>query len=115
MERCFKKKKVLYKKRDNAFLNIKDIDQLIKAKENFTPELIRERINCWLEKIGPKLEKYPVSYDYFIDQIELARNFIFKNNFFIRELFNRSCELSLQMISIDKVRQIFQSKAKTAK
>jgi len=112
LERCFKKKKVLYKKRDNAFLNIKDIDQLLKAKENFTPELIQERINYWLDEIGPKLEKYPVSYDYFIDQIELARNFVFKGNFFIRELFNRSCELSLQMISIDRVRQIFQSRAK---
>lgn len=113
LERCFKKNKVLYKKRDNAFLNIKDLDQLLEAKENFTPELIRERINYWLDIIGPKLEKYPLSYDYFIDQIELARNFVFKSNFFIRELFNRSCELSLQMISIDKVRQIFQSKAKT--
>ncbi len=113
LERCFKKKKVLYKKRDNAFLNIKDLDQLLKAKENFTPELIQERINYWLDIIGPKLEKYPLNYNYFIDQIELARNFVFKSNFFIRELFIRSCEMSMQMISIDRVRQIFQSKAKT--
>ena len=115
LERCFKKKKILHKKRDNAFINIKDIDRLLKAKEDFTPELIRERINYWLDQIGPKLEKFPLTYDFFMDQIEMARNFVFKDNFLIRELFNRSCELSLQMISIDKIRQIFQSKAKTCK
>lgn len=113
LERCFKKKKVLYKKRDNAFFNIKNIDQLLEAKQQLTPDLIRQRINYWLEQIGPTLDKYPMNYDYFIDQIEMARNFVFKSNFFIRELFNRSCELSLQTISIDMIKQIFQTKAKT--
>ena len=74
---------------------------------------IKKRINYWLDIIGPKLEKHPLSYNYFIDQIELVRNFVFKSNFFIRELFIRNSELSLQMISVDKIRQIAPSKAIT--
>ena len=105
-------KRGLYKKRDNAFINIKDFKLLLEAKEAFTPDLIRERIDYWLEKIGPKLEKHPMRYDYFIDQIEYCRNFIFKSHSYLNELFKRSCELSLQLISTDSVRQIFASKAK---
>lgn len=114
IERYFKNKpgkKTIYKKRENAFLNIKDVDLLFEAKDNFTPQLIEERVNHWLTIVGPELEKQPLAYSYFIDQIEFARNFIFKSHFFIRELFNRSCELSMQLISTDHIRQIFKSKA----
>ena len=110
-----KGKKAIYKKRDNAFLNIKDTDLLFEAKENFTPELIKERLDYWLEILSPDLAKLPLSYSYFIDQIEYSRNFIFKGHFFIRELFNRSCELSMQLISTDHIRQIFKTKVKDDK
>lgn len=105
-------KKALYRKRDNAFLNIKNLDLLTEAKKAFTADLIRERIDYWLDEIGPKLEKHPMRYDYFIDQIEYCRNFIFKSHSYLSELFKRSCELSLQLISTDTVRQIFGSKAR---
>lgn len=105
-------KKAIYKKRDNAFLNIKDIDLLLEAKAHFTPELIRQRIDHHLENIGPRLEKFPFRYQYFIDQIEYARNFIFKSHFFIKELFLRSCELSMHSISSDRIKEIFQAPAK---
>jgi len=65
-----------------------------------------------LEVIGPKLEKHPMRYDYFIDQIEYCRNFIFKSHSYLSDLFRRSCELSLQLISTDNIRQIFGSKCK---
>jgi hypothetical protein len=105
-------RKALYKKRDNAFLNIRDVDKLLEAKEHFTADLISGRVNYWLEIIGPRLEKYPLRYSYFIDQIEYCRNFIFKNHSYLSELFKRSCELSLQLISTDSIRQIFAAKGK---
>jgi len=105
-------KKSIYKKRDNAFLNIRDIGTMLKAKEGFTADLISARVNHWLDIIGPKLEKYPLCYNYFIDQIEYCRNFIFKSHSYLSGLFKRSCELSLQLISTDSIRQIFASKAK---
>ena len=109
------KKKALYRKRENAFLNIKDIDLLLAAKEHFTPQLIKERINYWLEIIGPKPEKYPLYYRYFIDQIEYCRNFIFKSHFFLPQLFRRSCELSMMLISNDRIKEIFNAPAKSEK
>jgi hypothetical protein len=115
IERYFKNnknKKAVYKKRDNAFLNIKNINLLFDAKVQFTADLIRERINYWLDVVGPELEKYPLHYSYFIDQIEYARNFIFKSHHYLSELFKRSCELSMQLITTDTLRQIFASKAK---
>jgi hypothetical protein len=51
-------------------------------------------------------------YDYFIDQIEYCRNFIFKSHSYLSELFRRSCELSLQLVSTDNIRQIFDSRCK---
>ena len=108
-------KKGLYKKRDNAFLNIRNVNSVLEAKEQFTAELISERINHWLDIIGPKLEKYPLNYSYFIDQIEYCRNFIFKSHSYLSERFKRSCELSLQLISTDNIRQIFAAKAKDEK
>ena len=118
IERYFKNKKgkkSIYKKRDNAFFNIKDTDLLFEAKENFTPELISAQLNYWLSILSPDLKKQPLLYSYFIDQIEYSRNFIFKNHFFIRELFNRSCELSMQLISTDHIRQMFKTKVKDDK
>jgi hypothetical protein len=106
----FGKKKGLYKKRENAFLNIQDIDLLLKAKEAFTPDLIRSRINHWLSVIGPGLESYPSAYQYFIDQIEYSRNFIFKSHFFLKSLFLRSCELSMHAISSDRIKEIFDAR-----
>lgn len=105
-------RKSIYKKRDNAFLNIADIDKLLEAKAHFTEELIRERIDYWLDQLGPQVEKHPMRYDYFIDQIEYCRNFIFKSHSYLSDLFRRSCELSLQLISTDTIRQIFGSKSK---
>lgn len=112
IERYFKrlgKKKGLYKKRENAFLNVRDIDVLMKAKAAFTPDLIRSRLNYWVSVIGPTLERYPAGYDYFIDQIEYSRNFIFKSSFFLKSLFLRSCELSLHALSSDRIKEIFGS------
>jgi len=105
-------KKSLYKKRDNAFVHINDINKILEAQKHFTSELISERINYWLDRIGPKLEKHPMNYDYFIDQIEYCRNFIFKSHSYLNGLFKRSCELGLQLISTDNIRQIFGHKTK---
>jgi hypothetical protein len=85
---------------------------VLEAKERFTAELISERINHWLSIVGPELDKYSFNYSYFIDQIEYCRNFIFKSHSYLSERFKRSCELSLQLISADNIRQIFASKAK---
>src|SRR6516225_8482587 len=44
---------------------------------------------------------------YAIAQIEYCRNFIFKRNFPIHKLFERSCELGLWRLTADKIAEIF--------
>src|SRR5262249_13722971 len=44
---------------------------------------------------------------YAISQIEYCRNFIFKRNFPIRNLFKRSCELGLWLLTADKISEFF--------
>jgi hypothetical protein len=45
--------------------------------------------------------------DYSINQIEYCRNFIFKRNFPIHRIFERSCEMGLFRLAADKVADIF--------
>jgi hypothetical protein len=44
-----------------------------------------------------------------ISQIEYCRNFIFKRNFPIRKLFERSCELGLWRLTAHKISEVFGS------
>ena len=44
---------------------------------------------------------------YAISQIEYCRNFIFKRNFPIRNLFQRSCELGLLLLTANKMSELF--------
>ena len=45
--------------------------------------------------------------DYSLNQAEYCRNFVFRRNFPIHKLFERSCELGLFRLTADKVAQIF--------
>jgi hypothetical protein len=44
---------------------------------------------------------------YSIQQIEFCRNFIFKRNFPIHKIFQRSCEMGLWEITANKISEIF--------
>jgi len=59
-------------------------------------------------KFSPKERKQlNLSRFYAIAQIEYCRNFIFKRNFPIHKLFERSCELRLWRLTADKIAEIF--------
>ena len=45
--------------------------------------------------------------DYSLNQVEYCRNFIFRRNFPIHKIFERSCELGLFRLTADKIAQIF--------
>ena len=62
--------------------------------------------------LGPKFstkerKQLNLSRFYAIAQIEYCRNFIFKRNFPIDKLFERSCELGLWRLTGDKIAEIF--------
>jgi hypothetical protein len=104
-----------FRKNDNAFLAVDDVAALQAAADRLSPEIIRKRLDYWTLILGPKFsakerKKLNLSRFYAISQIEYCRNFIFKRNFPIHKLFERSCELGLWRLTANKIAAIFGSR-----
>jgi hypothetical protein len=89
---------VSFRKNDNAFLSANEPRALQKAADSLTSEIISERLDYWILIVGPKFSKRErrlmnLRRFYALSQIEYCHNFIFRQNFSIRKLFQRSCEL----------------------
>ena len=101
-----------FRKNDNAFLAVDDVVALQAAADRLSPDIIRKRLDYWTFVLGPKFsarerKQLNLSRFYAIAQIEYCRNFIFKRNFPIHKLFERSCELGLWRLTADKIAAIF--------
>src|ERR1700745_4005299 len=96
----------------NAFLGFDDVAALQAAADKLSADIIRKRLDYWTLVVGPKFsakerKQLNLSRFYAIAQIEYCRNFIFKRNFPIHKLFERSCELGLWRLTADKITEIF--------
>ena len=112
IERQLERQGVKFDKRDNAFVSVEDVAKLQKAADAMTGEVIRKRLDYWTFALGPKFSKADrkaanLERSYFVHQVEYCRNFIFKKNYPIRKLFERSCELGLWRLTGDKIVEIF--------
>src|SRR6266571_3305388 len=112
IEQELKRAQIGFRKTDNAFLAVDDVAALQAAADKLSPQIIRQRLDYWTLVLGPKFStkerrQLNLSRFYAIAQIEYCRNFIFKRNFPIRKLFERSCELGLWRLSADKIAEIF--------
>ena len=101
-----------FRKNDNAFLAIDNVAALPAAADRLSPDIIRKRLDYWTLILGPKFsakerKQLNLSRFYAISQIEYCRNFVFKRNFPIHKLFERSCELGLWRLTADKIASIF--------
>ena len=86
-----------FRKSDNAFLAVDDVTALQATADRLSPDIIRKRLDYWTLILGPKFSvkernRLDLSRFYAIAHIEYCRNFIFKRNFPIRKLFERSCD-----------------------
>jgi hypothetical protein len=112
IEQELKRAQIGFRKSDNAFLAVDDVAALQAAADKLSPEIIRKRLDYWTLILGPKFsakerKQLNLSRFYAIAQIEYCRNFIFKRNFPIHKLFERSCELGLWRLTADKIVEIF--------
>ncbi len=103
---------VRFRKDDNAFLWVSDGEQLQAAADRLSPEIIRKRLDYWTLVLGPKFSKKDraavhLRRDYSLNQVEYCRNVLFRRNFPIHKIFERSCELGLFRLTADKIAQIF--------
>src|SRR5438874_3008483 len=112
IERELARAQVGFRKNDNAFLAVDDVAALQVAADRLSPDVIRRRLDYWTFPLGPKFsakerKRINLSRFYAIAQIEYCSNFIFKCNFPIHKLFERSCELGLWRLTAAKMRAIF--------
>jgi hypothetical protein len=107
-----KRQGIRFRKDDNAFLWAADVKALQAAADKLDAKTIRKRLDYWTLVLGPKFSKKEraainLRREYSINQIEYCRNFIFRRNFPIHKIFERSCEMGLFRLTADKVAQIF--------
>ena len=103
---------VRFRKDDNAFLWVSDVNALQAAANRLSAEIIRKRLDYWTLVLGPKFSKKDrdaihLGRQYSLNQVEYCRNFLFRRNFPIHKIFERSCELGLFRLTADKITQIF--------
>lgn len=103
---------IQFRKDDNAFLRVADVQALQTAADALSPKLIRPRLDYWTLIVGPKFSKKDrqainLGRYYSLQQVEYCRNLSFRRNFPIHKLFERSCDLGLLRLSADRVSQIF--------
>jgi hypothetical protein len=112
IEQELNRKKIGFRKHDNALLAVDSVAQLQAAADRFHPDIIRKRLEYWTLVVGPKFskrerQKINLSRFYALSQVEYCRNFIFKRNFPIHKIFERSCELGLWRLTAHKISEVF--------
>ncbi len=112
MEIELRRQGVAFRKDDNAFLSTADPKALQAAADQLSASIIEKRLNYWSWLLAPKFSEKDrkavnLKRDYSINQIEYCRNFIFKRNFPIHRIFQRSCDMGLLRLAADKVAHIF--------
>jgi hypothetical protein len=103
---------ISFRKDDNAFLAVGDVAALQAAADKLSPKIIRNRLDYWTFVLGPKFsakerKQVKLSRSYAISQVEYCFNFVFKRNFPIHKLFERSCELGLWRLTAHRIAEVF--------
>lgn len=112
IEQELKKAQVAFRKNDNAFVAIDDVAALQAAAARLSPQIIQKQLDYWTLILGPKFsraERHQINLSrfYAIGQVEYCRNFIFKRNFPIHKIFERSCEIGLWRLTANRISELF--------
>ena len=112
IEKELLRKGIPFRKKDNAFLSVSHPQALQAAADRLNPEIIRNRLEYWTLVLGPKFsarERQAMNLRrfYSLQQVEFCRNFLFKRNFPIHKIFERSCEMGLWEMTANKISELF--------
>lgn len=112
IERELERAGVPFRKDDHAFLAVADPKALQAASDRLSPQSIRQQLDHWTGVVGPKFSQKDratinLSRHYSRPQVEYCRNYVFRRNFPIHKLFERSCDLGLFRLTADKLSEVF--------
>jgi hypothetical protein len=91
---------------------VSDPHALQVAADRLSAPIIRQRLEYWTRIVGPQFSKEDraavcLRRDDSLNQIEFARNDVFRRHFPIHQIFERSCELGVFRLTADTITQIF--------
>jgi hypothetical protein len=104
---------IKFVKDDNRFLSVAEPAKLQAAADQLDGQTLQQRIDYWTLIVAPKFSAKEraacggLHRLYVMEQIEYARNFIFKRSWPIRSIFQRSCELGLYLLTADRIVALF--------
>jgi hypothetical protein len=101
------------RKEDNAIVACASPERLQKAADALSSRVIQKRLNHWMAVLGPKFSRSELAQagglrrGWYIQQVEYCLNWVFSAQRRLRQIFERSCELTLLRLSADHLSQIF--------
>jgi len=112
IERELERVSVPFRKEDNAFLAVANPQVLPAAADRLSPPIIRKQLDHWTWVVGPKFSQKDraainLNRHYSLQQVEYCCNYVFRRNFPIHNLFERSCDLGLFRLTADKLSHMF--------
>lgn len=105
--------RVAFVQRDNSIMECADTRALQRAANALSAKIIEARLNYWAWILGPKFSAAereqlgPLRRQWYVQQAEYCLNWVFVAQRRLRQLFERSCELSLLRLSADRLSQLF--------
>lgn len=109
IERALSGQGIKFVKDDNRFISVAEPAKLQAAADRLDSQTLQQRIDYWTLIVAPKFSAKESAACgglhrlYVMEQIEYARNFIFKRSWPIRSIFQRSCELGLYLLTADRI------------
>lgn len=113
IERALSGQGIKFVKDDNRFISVAEPAKLQAAADRLDGPTLQQRIDYWTLIVAPKFSAREraacggLHRLYVMEQIEYARNFIFKRSWPIRSIFQRSCELGLYLLTADRIVALF--------
>jgi DNA-binding transcriptional ArsR family regulator len=103
---------VRFRKADNAFLGVADVDALQAAADRLSPALLQQRCAYWVRRLVPTFSAteraaLQPGYRYSMAQMELATDIVFKRAAPLKALFQRACELGVLVGGAERTTQLF--------
>lgn len=106
--------KIFYKMQGNAFTEISDIDRFTRIVKGLTGQVVGDRISYWLDRYFRfDKGKYSIRskylvHDWYMCQVEVCSNVIFKSSRYCRNLFERLLDKFRSVGSPDSLIELFE-------
>ncbi len=103
---------VRFRKADNAFLGVADVEALQAAADRLSAAILQRRCAYWVARLVPTFSPderaaLKPGYRYSMAQMELATDIVFKRSAPLKALFQRACELGVLLGGAERTTQLF--------